>query len=180
MDITNTSLANMNKFAAKIKATPLSHNNITLWRSRALKIAINLYKDIYDLNEDQTSDAISLCCAFMRSFWNSEGGHYEVWGEMKADYEERLEMLQEEEGDDEEHYHAHECEAGFMLNAQVQMNEIFNMGDHKMQVRVIMPAVLGHRRITLSCAPHCCTAPFHITTTMVEQELLKCFPRWRK
>jgi len=53
---------------------------------------------------------------------------------------------------------------------ELKKGEFFNFCGHKVQVVRVISEYFGIRRLRLSCAPHCCTRPNHITMEFSEQD----------
>lgn len=90
----------MRKKVASIKAEPSHHGSVPAWRARAYTSACVLYKRANDLTEGQLVEVIDFCEEFLVSYNDSTGGYHDRWADMRVEFKERLECLQEEDTDE--------------------------------------------------------------------------------
>ncbi len=87
------------KYAKKTRTRSLCHASVPAWRARAYGSAVYLFNRIKQIPEHHFEDIIGSIAQFLVSFNNSTGGYYDRWENMKFEFQERLEELEEDESE---------------------------------------------------------------------------------
>lgn len=97
MSLLDRYIVKMRLYAEKIPTRSLCHNSVPVWRSRAFSAAKYLCRNTDKLDLDQLTIIDKLLDQFIYSFNSSTVGFYSAWCDMKAEIQERIECLQEED-----------------------------------------------------------------------------------